>query len=47
MSHKPLHIETAARYQHNMHVIMEYCYIHVGIRKVDDEEIETVPFVIK
>jgi hypothetical protein len=44
MSNKLLHIESAARYKHHMQVKLEYCYTG---KKVDDGEIEIIPFVIK
>jgi hypothetical protein len=36
---KPLCIESAMRYKHHMHVMMEHCYT--------GKEIETIPFIIK
>jgi hypothetical protein len=46
MQNKLLYIESSVRYEyHIVHVMMEYCYI--GIREVDNGEIEIIPFVIK
>jgi hypothetical protein len=43
MSNKLLHAQSAAKYKHLMKVKVKYYYL--GTWKVDDGEIEIIPFV--